>query len=575
MMALWSLPLRVRARLRALRYRAADPGSEAARREILALLASGGLRTVDVPACPSCGACGADEPVTDHDRVGLPHPTALCARCGLAYARQRLDDRSLARLYDGLYWRLIQRPAPTDPAIFSRGEDALAALRPHLRDVASWRPRVLEVGAGAGWNLVAFARAGCAATGFDVDDAALRQGREEFGLDMRPGDMERAVASDARADVLLLCHVVEHVPDARAFLRCARELLADGGLVYIEVPGLLAIDEHPYLGDAVAYFQLPHLHNFTRDTLAALVEEAGFEVVQADERVRLVARRREEPAPPRRDLSREPERIRAALRRSEARFLARRIASKGPRALLRPAFALGRGLLAAAGVPREPIDALAFEVRMALGRRRQRRLEVDPAAPPLLNLGSGPTPLPGFVNADCFGERCDLELDLRHPLPIEDGVIAGIFSEHALEHLTSSEVERLLAECRRVLVPGGWMRLVVPSAGLIARRLAAGDADYFREWERLMFIESADPQRRKRRLRAPIEALSFVTQEYGHRSAWDAELARALFARAGFVEVTERRAGEGSDPRLIQDTKDPERRLVSLYMEARAPGKAS
>lgn len=349
MKALWSLPLRVRARLRALRYRETDPGSEVARREILALLASGDLSTIDVAACPSCWARDADEPVTDHDRVGLPHPTVLCTRCGLAYARRRLDDRSLARLYDGLYWRLNRRPAPNDPRIFSRGEDALAALRPHLGDVAAKRPHVIEVGAGAGWNLVAFARVGCAATGFDVDDAALRQGREEFGLDMRLGDMERAVASGAHADALLLCHVVEHAPDVRAFLRGARELVADGGLVYVEVPGLLAIDEYPYLGDAVAYFQLPHLHNFTRETLAAAVEDVGFEVVQADERVRLVARRRDGPAPPRRDLSHQPERIRAALRRSEVRFLVREVASRGPRAFLRPALAVGRGLLSAVG----------------------------------------------------------------------------------------------------------------------------------------------------------------------------------------------------------------------------------
>jgi predicted SAM-dependent methyltransferase len=59
---------------------------------------------------------------------------------------------------------------------------------------------------------------------------------------------------------------------------------------------------------------------------------------------------------------------------------------------------------------------------------------------------------------------CDVWWDLRKGLPFPDGSVRRIYSSHFLEHLTFREGERFLAECMRVLGPGGHFSIAVPNA---------------------------------------------------------------------------------------------------------------
>jgi hypothetical protein len=68
-----------------------------------------------------------------------------------------------------------------------------------------------------------------------------------------------------------------------------------------------------------------------------------------------------------------------------------------------------------------------------------------------------------------------------------------------------------------------------------------------------------------------LEALSFVTQEYGHRSAWDVETMEIFLARAGFTDIRRCAPREGGDVHLLRDKEDRDRTMVSLYVEARKP----
>jgi hypothetical protein len=69
-----------------------------------------------------------------------------------------------------------------------------------------------------------------------------------------------------------------------------------------------------------------------------------------------------------------------------------------------------------------------------------------------------------------------------------------------------------------------------------------------------------------------MEALSFVTQEYGHRSAWDFETMEKFLTRAGFTEIRRCAFREGTDPLLLQDKDTLDRKMTSLYVEAKKPG---
>lgn len=212
----------------------------------------------------------------------------------------------------------------------------------------------------------------------------------------------------------------------------------------------------------------------------------------------------------------------------------------------------------------QPFQPLAFELRVALGRLKQRPFSPS-AAQRYLNLGSGNDHFPGFVGIDLFGSGADLELDLRRKLPIADGVIDGIFSEHAFEHLTYDIATHVLAESYRVLKPGAAIRIVVPDVSIFIDRYVNNDDAWFAEWEKQVLAP------RGRRMPTKMSAISFVTQEYGHVSSWDFDTMRHYLERAGFVDVKKVHFRTGSAPELFVDSEYPDRTMLSLYVEARKP----
>jgi predicted SAM-dependent methyltransferase len=85
-----------------------------------------------------------------------------------------------------------------------------------------------------------------------------------------------------------------------------------------------------------------------------------------------------------------------------------------------------------------------------------------------LNLGGGPWsdphPLyPVFIAIDREPSApLAVAHDLTLPIPLPDGSVDRILSEHFLEHLQQEEIVRLLVECHRLLRPGGLARVGVP-----------------------------------------------------------------------------------------------------------------
>lgn len=82
-----------------------------------------------------------------------------------------------------------------------------------------------------------------------------------------------------------------------------------------------------------------------------------------------------------------------------------------------------------------------------------------------LNCGSGVCPLPGWTNIDLDpASGADVVADLGAGIPYPDASVDFIHSEDFLSCLPQIEqVETFLREARRVLKPGGCMRLLVPS----------------------------------------------------------------------------------------------------------------
>jgi Methyltransferase domain len=65
-------------------------------------------------------------------------------------------------------------------------------------------------------------------------------------------------------------------------------------------------------------------------------------------------------------------------------------------------------------------------------------------------------------------------------IPCADGSVAALYSSHMIEHLDRGEARAFLTEVRRVLSPGGVVRIAAPDLSLLVRDYGlTGDADEF------------------------------------------------------------------------------------------------
>ena len=143
-------------------------------------------------------------------------------------------------------------------------------------------------------------------------------------------------------------------------------------------------------------------------------------------------------------------------------------------------------------------------------------------------------------------------LDLTKPLECEDGFFDGINSEHVFEHLLYSQDLDLMTELKRILRPGGTLRVSVPSL------------DRYLDWDDL---RSSVPK--MDRYSSLAEAVSNLTQNHGHTSVWQASLLIEMLESIGFEEVKEWSFNSGSDPELAID--EEVHQWESSYVEARKP----
>jgi predicted SAM-dependent methyltransferase len=97
-----------------------------------------------------------------------------------------------------------------------------------------------------------------------------------------------------------------------------------------------------------------------------------------------------------------------------------------------------------------------------------------------LQWGCGPKVAAGWVNSDRrVAPGIDLSCDIRAGLPVPADEFDYVVSMHALQEIPYRELDGVLRELRRVLKPGGILRLGLPDLDRAIDAYVRGDADYF------------------------------------------------------------------------------------------------
>lgn len=135
-------------------------------------------------------------------------------------------------------------------------------------------------------------------------------------------------------------------------------------------------------------------------------------------------------------------------------------------------------------------------------------------------------------------------MDLTKPLPLDPCSVEAVFSSHVMEHLFADEVDRLVGELARVMVPGGVCRVVVPDLE-----------------EVVALYDPADPA-------AFLDAMFEIGRRSdirnAHHTGFTGQSLAALFKRHGFAETRVESFGHGRCPDLALLDNRPH----SIFFEA-------
>lgn len=230
-------------------------------------------------ACNLCGgtACAVLFPAG----VAQVNQIVQCERCGLMYASPRgtADVVAMASWADDPAFDMArERPQRYEKEALQVRDHA--STRARLARLYPARGRLVEVGSSLGLLLGTFAADGWSVLGVEPDRNGWRHAVDKLGLACVNSTLEGALLPAASADVLVMLHVIEHLPDPLATLREIHRVLKPGGHLVLETPRydtlafrLLGRRERSLSCDG-------HLYFFTTATLRRACELAGFEYVE-------------------------------------------------------------------------------------------------------------------------------------------------------------------------------------------------------------------------------------------------------------------------------------------------------
>jgi 2-polyprenyl-3-methyl-5-hydroxy-6-metoxy-1,4-benzoquinol methylase len=147
-----------------------------------------------------------------------------------------------------------------------------------LLQAADGRPglRLLDVGCNLGYLVSDARRRGYRAAGLDASPAAVAFGRQRLELDLTCARIEDATVAAGSQDVVVLNHVLEHLPTPGAILQRVRGWLERDGLLLLAVPNFGSPIARMAGVRWAGLVPTQHLWHFTPQALLRLVASAGF-----------------------------------------------------------------------------------------------------------------------------------------------------------------------------------------------------------------------------------------------------------------------------------------------------------
>jgi 2-polyprenyl-3-methyl-5-hydroxy-6-metoxy-1,4-benzoquinol methylase len=242
------------------------------------------LSRPEPPPCLACGATSSAPWTTAHDveyhTTDDDFTYRQCTACGVLFI-DPVPETRLAEIYPSNYYSYAKPGSSPVHAVKSFLDRRFFSSI--LGQLSGSELSVLDVGGGAGWELVA------------LRDSDSRVRRTQV-VDLDPGAQLLAeqnghayfcgriedFETDQRFDLIVLLNLIEHVKDPRRVMSKVRSLLSPGGLVLLKTPNWEALDARVFKGSSWAGLHCPrHWVLFTLESFKRLCNGEGLTVKSA------------------------------------------------------------------------------------------------------------------------------------------------------------------------------------------------------------------------------------------------------------------------------------------------------
>ena len=274
-----------------------------------------------------CNLCnsGRFHVVGEKDKYGISIKTVICENCGLLQLNPRPTAEAYSEHYsgggqlDGTYHLRIQTDADLDhilkkyfgknfvklhteqeflevvqraegAEIDSKASDVGESHEPYnryaehlahyLSDVLRAEMRVFDVGASKGQLLYTWRNlVGCEVAGVEPKRESVEQAIKRYNVDLYEGFSDNPNIPKSYYDFVTNIRTINHMLDPLAELRLAHSFLKDDGLIFIDIQDSV---EQAVFGFESSVVEIDHPYMFSLNTLKAMVQVAGFEVVKSE-----------------------------------------------------------------------------------------------------------------------------------------------------------------------------------------------------------------------------------------------------------------------------------------------------
>lgn len=234
----------------------------------------------DKQQCPFCSSRNISILLKDAEDLEYHDPgkwdICFCQHCLVAFVYPRL---SLQEVLDNYYPQEYVQYHPR------KGKITQLLYRSYIQNIAKKvqslignKGKILEVGCGCGESIAILSELGeWDIIGLEPIDHAIESGKK-LGVDIRKGTLKSfSKETNEKFDVIIMLHVIEHIPDPQRDLEYVFKLLKPGGYLIGETENILSWD-FKIFGRYWGMLHLPrHLYFFSARSLTDVMKKARFE----------------------------------------------------------------------------------------------------------------------------------------------------------------------------------------------------------------------------------------------------------------------------------------------------------